>query len=232
MCVLAVLVRRRPGLPLLVAANRDESPSRASAPPAELEPGVWGGLDLVGGGTWLGFNRHGVFVAVTNRRAPAKTAESYSRGLLAREALGCAKLGCLEALVRKRVDEQPVAGFNLVAVAVADGEGLCLHFDGGVRAARFGEGAHVISSDRDLDDPDLPELAVWRKFESSWTGEATPEALKPFLGSHEDTRAICKHGERFGTVSSTILAESDSGRRIWHAEGPPCRTDFRELMLG
>ena len=45
------------------------------------------GKDLQSGGTWLGLNRHGLFVAVTNRRAPERTPDSLSRGLIALEAL-------------------------------------------------------------------------------------------------------------------------------------------------
>ena len=89
MCVLALLLQ--PGR-LLVAANRDEAFDRPSGPPSEVEPGVVAGVDLLRGGTWLGYNQHGLFVAVTNRKAPAVEATSYSRGLLAREALRCRRL--------------------------------------------------------------------------------------------------------------------------------------------
>lgn len=93
MCVLALLLGRDPSTPLLVAANRDEALARPSLPPREIEPGIVAGQDLESGGTWLGYNRHGVFVAVTNRRDPARTPASLSRGLLALEALRCRKLG-------------------------------------------------------------------------------------------------------------------------------------------
>ena len=89
MCVLALLLE--PGR-ILVAANRDEAFDRPSLPPAEVEPGVVAGRDLLAGGTWLGFNRHGLFVAVTNRKSPASTPDTPSRGLLAREALRCRRL--------------------------------------------------------------------------------------------------------------------------------------------
>lgn len=89
MCVVAMIV----GGPLTVAANRDEYLGRPSAPPSEIEPGVIAGKDLQAGGTWMGVNRHGLFVAITNRRAPSRTPESPSRGLLALEALRCRKLG-------------------------------------------------------------------------------------------------------------------------------------------
>src|SRR2546428_14086130 len=83
MCVLALFVGVDPDVPFVVAANRDEALARRSAPPQELEPGIIGGKDLESGGTWLGVNKSGLFVAVTNRHAPARRTDSYSRGLLA-----------------------------------------------------------------------------------------------------------------------------------------------------
>jgi len=103
MCVLALWLGGDPKAPLIVAANRDESLSRPSAPPAEVEPGVIAGRDLESGGTWLGINRHGLFIAVTNRKTPLRTPASLSRGLLALETLRCRKLPCVEGIVERRV---------------------------------------------------------------------------------------------------------------------------------
>ncbi len=150
MCLLALWLGRDPAVPLIAAANRDEFFGRPAAAPAEIEPGIVAGQDLQAGGTWLGSNRDGLFVAVTNRRQPARAADSYSRGLLALEALRCRALGCVEALVTRRTAERPLAGFNLVAVL--GGEGVCFHWDGELRPVRFGPGLHVVSSNRDLDD--------------------------------------------------------------------------------
>ena len=93
MCVLAMVLGADARTPLLVAANRDESYARPSSPPREIEPGIVAGQDLESGGTWLGVNREGVFVAVTNRRSPPRTRGALSRGLLALEALRCRRLG-------------------------------------------------------------------------------------------------------------------------------------------
>ena len=91
MCVLAVILGPSG---LIVAANRDESRSRPSGPMQVIDdPGAVGGRDLRSGGTWLGVNRSGLFVAVTNRLEPRSTPGSYSRGLVVLEALRCAKLG-------------------------------------------------------------------------------------------------------------------------------------------
>ena len=88
MCVLALFV----GDSLTVAANRDEFLGRPSAPPSEIEPGIFAPQDREAGGTWLGVNRHGLFVAVTNRHEPKRPPNAYSRGRLALDALRCQRL--------------------------------------------------------------------------------------------------------------------------------------------
>lgn len=83
MCLLVFAWRPRPGLDLVVAANRDEFHERPSAPAAfwEDSPGVLGGRDLRGGGSWLLLSREGRFAAVTNVRDPkARKTGAPSRG--------------------------------------------------------------------------------------------------------------------------------------------------------
>lgn len=223
MCVLAMWLGMDPARPFVVAANRDESLSRPSAPPAEIEPGVVAGRDLESGGTWLGMNKHGLFVAVTNRRSPPRPPGALSRGLLALETLRCRKLACVEGIVERRVRDHAFAGFNLVAVV--EGQGLCLHYDGTLRRAPFGAGVHVVSSDRDLDDPSMAEKEVVDRL----AGVPDEAALRAFLATHDGDRPICKHGEGFGTVSSTILIDRGDGFRLLHADGPPCRAAFVEV---
>lgn len=225
MCVLAFWIDAFPGSPLIVAANRDEFRGRPSAPPQELLPGVVGGKDLLGGGTWLGLSREGMFVAVTNRLRPPRPPEGLSRGLLALEALGCRTLADVERLVRARTSERPVGGMNLVAVA--GGEGICAHWDGSLRVARLGRGPHVVSSDWDADDARLPERLAFERHFAGATGPPSVEQLVAFLSSHDGDRPVCKHGTVFGTVSSTIYA----GGSLLHAEGPPCSTPFRPCAI-
>lgn len=224
MCVLAVWLD---GDRLVVGANRDESMTRPSAPPSELKPGVLAGKDLVSGGTWLGTNKHGLLIAVTNRRSPLPTPQSLSRGLLALETLNCRKLPCVEGIVERRVKDHPVAGFNLVAIV--EGQGLCLHYDGTLRRAPFGAGVHVVSSDRDLDDPDMPEKRCLDAFLKKHPGLPDETTLKEFLASHEGERPVCKHGQGYGTVSSTIVIDDGTKSRMLYSAGPPCRTPFTEI---
>ena len=90
MCVLALAIRSHPDWPLVLAGNRDELHARPAAPLARWAeaPGVLGGRDLEGGGTWLGVSEHGRLAVVTNLRGfgPPDPA-APSRGLLARDFL-------------------------------------------------------------------------------------------------------------------------------------------------
>ena len=118
-----------------------------------------------------------------------------------------------------------MAGFNLVAAI--EGEALAFMWDGTLRIQELRPGAHVVSSDRDVDAPGLDERAEFEHFLAS--GPADPERLPEFLSSHEGTRPVCKHGEGFGTVSSTVYEDWSGKRKLWHAQGPPCRTPFELL---
>jgi len=227
MCVLAVWLGLAPKRPLIVGANRDESFSRPSAPPSEIKPGIVAGQDLLSGGTWLGVNKHGLFIAVTNRRTPQPPPDALSRGLLALETLNCRKLPCVEGIVERRVRDHPMAGFNLVAIV--EGQGLCLHYDGTLRRAPFGAGVHVVSSDRDLDDPAMPEKQCLDRFVAGRSGVPDEAALQSFLSSHEGDRPVCKHGDGYGTVSSTILVDDGQRAKLLYSAGPPCRSPFQEV---
>ncbi|HLE61479.1 MAG TPA: NRDE family protein, partial [Thermoanaerobaculaceae bacterium] len=84
MCILLAIRRPGNGGELWVAANRDERLDRPWRSPHMLvpEPPVFGGRDLVGGGSWLTTNLHaGFVVGVTNARPGAPPAQR-SRGRL------------------------------------------------------------------------------------------------------------------------------------------------------
>ena len=122
-------------------------------------------------------------------------------------------------MVRKRTAERPSAGFNLVAVK--GNEGICLHYDGTLRPVTFGPGRHVITNNHDLNDPSMPE----KKAFDALPDEPTVDQLKAFLRHHEGERPVCKHGEKYGTVSSTIYAAG----QLHFANGMPCETEYKRL---
>ena len=98
MCLLVVCSRIVAGIPLVIAANRDElldRPATSMTVLQETSPVILGGRDEKAGGTWLAVNECGVVAGVTNRPSPsARDPNRRSRGelplLLAAEATASA----------------------------------------------------------------------------------------------------------------------------------------------
>ena len=88
MCLIAFAWRGHPRYPLVLIANRDELHARPAAP-ADVDPEapeVYGGRDLVEGGSWLQVSIHGRLAAVTNVRTGLNRAKMpRSRGWLVRD---------------------------------------------------------------------------------------------------------------------------------------------------
>jgi uncharacterized protein with NRDE domain len=136
MCLVTFSIQPGTRHPLVVAANRDESRSRPSAPVSIWPPSetdferaaasvvVAGGRDLQAGGTWLGVASNGRFAALTNfppsdNAEPAPLADRMSRGTLCKDFLEGAMLAVeYAATVAERFHQ--FDGFNLV---VHDGTG-------------------------------------------------------------------------------------------------------------
>ncbi len=116
MCLIAFAVNARPGLPLLLAANRDEFFDRPTARLHRwaLADGtqVLAGRDLRDGGTWLGVSLAGRVAMLTNVRSTDMPATRSSRGELATNWLS----GRFSDVADFAKAIEPIAygGFNLV----------------------------------------------------------------------------------------------------------------------
>lgn len=88
MCLIALAWRSHPRYRLALIANRDELHARAATPagPDPQRNDVYGGRDLLYGGSWLLVSTRGRLAALTNVRAgPASESAPRSRGLLVRD---------------------------------------------------------------------------------------------------------------------------------------------------
>jgi uncharacterized protein with NRDE domain len=114
MCLLA-FAHRLAGYELVFAGNRDELHRRPTAKASfwDDDPRVFGGRDLVKGGTWLALARSGRLATLTNVRDGAVPPAPRSRGLLCGDFVrGEAPA---EAYARAAIDEREAyGGFNLV----------------------------------------------------------------------------------------------------------------------
>jgi len=232
MCILIVLRGLHREHPIVVGANRDERTDRKAAP-----PGLWIGKqsrmlsprDREAGGTWLAVNDRGWFAGITNVAGVPKVPDAPSRGHLPHLALDQADLDTAVAAVRRLVAEHPHSGFQLV---LCDGtRTLVLRNDRGeLRVIDWADPVLVVTNEH------APGEFVPRLLSAVLAPQPDAaqrlETLRPLLadrGGHGH-HAVCKRGDGYGTVSSSLLAvpASDPERLVWrYAPGPPDATAYR-----
>lgn len=240
MCTLAIAFQVFPSTPIAVAANRDEILDRPSRPPLRIEgePAIIAPRDEEAGGTWIGYNEHDLFVAITNRWTDTELAGERSRGLLVREALQQVDVDAAAAIVEEALKDHEYEGFNLV---LADPESsVVFEWDGTLRVTALEPGLHVVMNtgfddrfeipearsdlgDRQIEgarnvrmalDPEQDETA------SDWLDRAAT-----VLGDHDV--GVCIHGDGYGTRSSSLIAVPNDGAASYRfADGPPCEAPF------
>ncbi len=234
MCTLAVAWRRYRGLPLVVAANRDERLDRPA-----VGPFAWAGerfvapRDEVAGGTWLGVTSTGLFVGVTNRFGVPRDDARLSRGQLVVEAL---RQPDAKTLHRFMAGVSPLA-YNAFHLLYADAEAAFVTYSDGERLHQraLEHGVHVVT-ERSLggDDRERTERVqlAWASFGDE---PPPPESLMTLLRQHgegEPLGGVCVHVPAFGygTRSSAVIALPDrsSDARFFWAEGPPCRAPYED----
>ena len=242
MCTLTFAWQAFEDAPLVVAANRDEMVGRPSEPPArrDWERPSLAPKDSEAGGTWIGYNDAGVFVAITNRWIEGDLGGDRSRGLLVRDALDHDTAEDAVRFVERELDERAYQGFNLV---VADARAaLLVEWDGRARVRNMDPGVHVVvnvGADGDYTVPGHRPEVGQRQAENA---EQVRTALQPepgegsrewldraaaVISDHE--YGVCIHGDGFGTRSSSLIHFGSDGTTYDFAPGPPCETAFEPV---
>jgi uncharacterized protein with NRDE domain len=141
MCLVVAAVQSSAHYSLLFAANRDERHARASAYADWWQPDIFGGRDLVAGGSWLGVDRRGRLAAVTNYRDNPATEAQRSRGALVADFLAGSMTSTAfgERLQRDGGEYGP---FSLLLFE----RGALHYFSNRAPAAQLGRGVHALSN--------------------------------------------------------------------------------------
>jgi uncharacterized protein with NRDE domain len=235
MCTLVASVRPSPGLPLVIAANRDERLARPATPPF-----VWPGSprflaprDDQAGGSWLGLNALGVFVGITNRAGAAPDPARRSRGALVVDALSASSAAELHA----RLAGLDPAAYNPFHLLYADRRTAHLTWSDGRALHRIdlAPGLHVVTERSFGAGDDARAARVRRRWPEVAGALARPAdvlRLGPILAEHAEDpfAATCVHADAFGygTRSSLLLGlgEALEDTCFAWAEGPPCRAPY------
>lgn len=235
MCLLAIQYQLVPDAPVLVSANREERYDRPSLPPSiqSGKPRVLCGIDEHAGGTWLGVNQNGMFVAVANRPKSLPTFISRSRGLLCLDMLRAAS--AREAM-SMCMDELHTGKYNGANYVCADAEsGWAVHGGDEINAVELSEGLNILAN-ADVNDPKDPRVQLTHRLLTLQTLDSPVKFLaiasKVFArGPSPDGRpSIVTRGAERGTVSAVLLALGKKPRDaiFQYAPGPPDKTKFED----
>lgn len=236
MCVLALYYQSVGNTPILVAHNREELLDRPSQPPRiqSGKPRVVCPIDRKAGGTWLGVNQHGLFVAVANRPKAAAPAEPRSRGLLCRDLLGCRNAREAADLAARELATGAYAGANYVC---ADARFGAVVYGGNVTdVLELSPGLHILTNG-DVNDPaDQRQQFVRRqltlqKLDSAVTFLAVASRAFSRRPDASGRRGVIVSRPDYGTVSSTLLSLPHKNQHavLQYAAGPPCDTPYEDL---
>lgn len=143
MCLVVVARATAARYPFVLAANRDELHARPALPAGwwPEPPHIFGGRDLLAGGTWLGVDRRGRVAAVTNVRDGTPREAPRSRGELVLDYLNDDKTAATFASASV-MDGGRFAAFSLLLFDGAD-----LHYASNRAAAEaLGPGVHALSN--------------------------------------------------------------------------------------
>ncbi len=235
MCLLAILYKLVPESPILVAFNREEFYDRPTQAPSiqSGKPRVLCGLDRQAGGTWLGVNQHGLFVAASNRHKLLPPIAPRSRGVLCKELL---RARSAHQAVDLALDELSTNKYDGVNFVIADGEsGWAVHGSDDPEAEELEEGLSIISN-HDVNDPRDERVTMARRLLTLQTLDSPVKFLA--VASKVFARApsppgrptMVVRGSDFGTLSSTLIALGKKPRDaiFQYADGPPDKNKFED----
>jgi uncharacterized protein with NRDE domain len=216
---------------VFIAANRDEMLARPWDPPAEYWPGICGGRDRSGGGTWAAINRHKVFAALLNREGTLGPAiGKISRGNLPLLALAYDSAARAAAAL-ERLDATNYRSFNLI-IADAMGAFLLQGFEAGrPKAHMLPSGVTMLTSGEPNDTSSSRIARHLPRFQAT-----NPEDWKDLMadssGTSEEQLNVTSAANGFGTVCSTFIHLPRHGVETHQfAAGRPDQSPFLPVAL-
>ncbi|MCY2994140.1 MAG: NRDE family protein [Planctomycetota bacterium] len=236
MCILAIQYNLVPDSPILVAANREEYYDRLAVSPSiqSGKPRILCGIDQQAGGTWLGVNQNGMFVAASNRAKTIPSVAPRSRGVLCRDLMRC---GSARQAVDQAMDELSTEKYDGVNYIIADGESAwVVHGGDELNAVELDEGLSVIANG-DVNEPRDERVQLAFRLLTLQTLDSPVKFLA--VASKVFARppaplgrpSMIVRGRDRGTVSSTLLSLGIKPRDAIYqfANGSPDQAKYEDF---
>ncbi|MGY0216978.1 NRDE family protein [Endozoicomonadaceae bacterium StTr2] len=216
MCLIGIRWEPDSETPFLMVANRDEFYARPTEKGHFWDDNqdVFGGKDLLAGGSWLGVSRKGRFAAVTNYREVPLIAGKRSRGELVSNFL-CGDSDAREYLEAINRHADDFSGFNLL---LADHTGLYYYSNRGKQGiTRLQPGMYVLTNHL-LDTPWPKAKKLRKSLEASVNQSVSVDEWVKVMNDprQADDQELPSTGvgvERERLLSSMFITSDDYGTR-------------------
>jgi hypothetical protein len=235
MCILAIQYQLVPDSPILVAANREEYYDRPSLTPSiqSGKPRILCGIDQQAGGTWLGVNQNGMFVAACNRLKLIPAIAPRSRGVLCRDLLRC---GSARQAVDQAMDELSTGKYDGVNYVIADSESAwVVHGGDELNVVELDEGLSIIANGDVNDNRDervqlAYRLLTLQTLDSPVKFLAVASKVFARAPSPPGRPTMVSRGRDRGTVSSTLVSLGKKPRDAIYqfANGAPDQAKYED----
>ena len=250
MCTLILLYKLLDEYPVVALHNRYLGMNTREKPPQSLGDGVYCPIDIESQGTWIGFNRDGLLLAITNQETQIIDQPNRSRGLLALDVLR----ECGTAEEAKEYLTNPFIRplYRPGNFVVADPENAWhVLYDHVTKAWSIPEGPYAIgvvtkypgikmSERAEKIEPDserrrIRAFQLLRGFKAS-NIDMVLDKMRLVSGDHaygKTPSSICWHSPEFRQTSSTIMAIGidPEASRILYCPGNACEKPFKEYPV-
>jgi uncharacterized protein with NRDE domain len=247
MCTFIMLYKLLQEYPVLSLHNRYLGLDTKEKPPMSWGDGVFAPYDYASGGTWVGMNRDGLMMAITNQETQKIDKPGRSRGLLSLDVLKeCSSSTEAKAYLN---DESIRDQYRTGNFVVADSEhayhvlwdaitvnreikpgpyavGVVTRYPGLELTGRSKEVFPSSESRR------LRAYRLLSEFKPANVEEAISKLME-VSADHEYGKtqgSICWHSDRFMQTSSTIIALG-SEPLVYYCEGNHCENPFNQFQV-
>jgi uncharacterized protein with NRDE domain len=243
MCTLIILYKLIKDYPIIALHNRYLGKDTIEYPP-NRSSGVISPLDVASKGTWIGFNRKGLLVAITNQETETLEKPGRSRGLLALDILrDCASAEEAKKLLLEPETRTPYRSGNFVVLDANTGHHIVwdvdtYHFD--ISPGLYPVGTVTVVpgvrwSERSLRIYEGSEKRVTRAREllNEYKPKDIDDAVETLMKVSADhacgrtESSICWHHPDFKQTSSTIMAVG-SKPRVYYCLGNHCESPYTD----
>lgn len=247
MCTFIILYKLLDDYPVVALHNRYLGLNTKENPPQSVGEGVYCPIDIESQGTWMGFNRDGLLLAITNQETQTIDQPNRSRGLLALDILR----ECGTAVEAKEYLMDPLIRplYRPGNFVVADPENAWhVLWDHVTKAWSIPQAPYAVGvvtkypgikmSERaekigpDSDRRRRRAFQMLREFKPSSIDEVLGK-MKKVSADHaygKTTSSICWHSSEFRQTSSTIMAigSDPADSRVLYCPGNACEKPFKE----